>query len=225
MMKKAIYVLAAFMVLFAWNLKAQVDSSFRTTYYEQKVSQYRIFKPVGKKCIMFVGDSITDIGEWNELLNTDIILNRGISSDNTFGVLHRLDDIAIRKPLKVFIMVGINDISNNVPDSIVIRNYRRIIDRIARNSPGSRIYVQSILPTNNEFTEFQRHQNKDKHIRKINEALKKDAERGLFTFIDLYPLFLNPEGKLDRLYTNDGLHLNAEGYNLWCRFLRDKGYF
>jgi len=42
--------------------------------------------------------------------------------DTTFGALERLDSIVVRKPAKLLIMIGINDLSQNVPDSIIIKN-------------------------------------------------------------------------------------------------------
>ena len=35
-----------------------------------------------------------------------------------------------------------------------------------------------------------------------------------YTFIDLYPHFINAEGMLDTMYSNDGLHLMGGGYLL-----------
>jgi lysophospholipase L1-like esterase len=37
-------------------------------------------------------------------------------------------------------------------------------------------------------------------------------------------LFLNAEKKLDKKYTIDGLHLNAEGYKVWKDILT-KGHY
>mgnify|MGYP000061554644 CR=1 FL=1 len=64
--------------------------------------------------IIFLGNSITDIGEWTEVWQDIHVKNRGISGDNTFGVLARLDEVVSSKPSKIFIMIGINDISKNI---------------------------------------------------------------------------------------------------------------
>ena len=199
------------------------DSSFKTTYYEQKVSLFRLL-PDTKKEIVFLGNSITDIGEWAEIWNNKKIRNRGISGDNTFGVLARLDEVLSSKPAKLFIMIGINDIAKGTPDNIIIRNYNAIIDQVLKASPKTKLYVQSILPANNNFKEFVRHQNKEQHIKAINEALQNIcAWRSIF-YIDLYNRFVDAEGKLDKQYTNDGLHINGYGYMLWKSILQEKGY-
>jgi len=50
------------------------------------------------------------------------VINRGIAGDITFGVLGRLDEVIARKPAKLFIKIGINDISKNIPDEIIVEN-------------------------------------------------------------------------------------------------------
>lgn len=203
--------------------QAPVDTSYKTTYYEQKVTLFRLL-PDTKGEIIFLGNSITDIAEWAEIWQNPKVKNRGISGDNTFGVLARLDEVVASKPEKVFIMIGINDIAKGTPDSIILANYRKIVERLKWASLKTKLYVQSILPTNADFTEFIRHQNKDAHIRFVNAGLQTlCAEKGI-PYIDLYTRFLDKEQKLNRQYTNDGLHINGYGYQLWKQILQEKGY-
>ncbi|MGZ3861178.1 MAG: GDSL-type esterase/lipase family protein [Flavisolibacter sp.] len=203
---------------------AQQDSSYTTTYYVQKVTLFRMIRDTENGEVIFLGDSITDIAEWGDLLKDPMVKNRGINGDITAGVLARLDEVTSRKPSKIFIMIGINDIAAGVADSVILSNYRQIIDRIQKATPRTKIYIQSILPTNNSFTEFARHQNKDGHIRWINGQLQQLAKDREATFIDLYHLMVNNEGKLDPRYTNDGLHLKGEGYRVWIQELKQKKY-
>lgn len=212
------------LVLVAGHCRAQgYDSSYRNSYYEQKVSQFRLL-PKAKKEIVFLGDSITDIGEWIELWKNRRVRNRGISSDNTFGLLARLDEVTARQPAKIFLLIGINDIARNIPDSVILRNYERIVQRIRAESPRTRLYIQSLLPTNQAFTEYRNHQNKTEHIAWINEQLRSLCNRTEAIFVDLHSAFTDGEGKLDRQYTNDGLHLTGSGYQHWKAFLKANGY-
>ena len=199
-----------------------VDSNYLSTYYQQKVSLFRLL-PDTKKEIIFLGNSITDIGEWAEIWNSTKVKNRGISGDNTFGVLARLDEVISSKPQKVFIMIGINDIARDTPDSIIIANYKKIIHHIKTQTPATKIFVQSILPTNNQFTEFKRHQNKTEHIVIVNTAMKSYCSNNNIVYIDLYSEFINDENNLAKKYTNDGLHLNGFAYMKWKEILLQKG--
>ncbi|MFY7899410.1 MAG: GDSL-type esterase/lipase family protein [Chitinophagaceae bacterium] len=203
--------------LFAQNTKW--DSSYLSTYYGQKVTLFN-FLPDTKNEIIFLGNSITDIGEWAEIWQDKHVKNRGISGDNTFGVLARLDEVVASLPKKIFIMIGINDIAKNIPDSVILTNYQKIIQQIQTKSSKTKIIVQSILPTNNAFTQFINHQNKTNHILAVNLQLQKICAEKSIDFVNLYPLFLDEEGKLSKTYTNDGLHLNGNGYMLWKKTLQ-----
>jgi len=198
------------------------DTSYKSTYYEQKVTLFRLM-PDEKGEIIFLGNSITDIGEWTEIWHNRKVKNRGISGDNTFGILARLDEVVSSKPKQIFIMIGINDIARNIPDSIILRNYNTIIQNIKTASPKTKIIVQSILPTNNDFTQFKNHQNKTNHIDLINTALQVICTEQGLTYLNLHDAFLDENGKLDKKYTNDGLHINGYGYMLWKKIIREKG--
>lgn len=194
------------------------DSTYRPANYAQRVSYFRSY-PDSDQDIIFLGNSITHYADWNELLQLPQARNRGISGDISFGVLERLDEVTEGKPAKIFILIGINDIARNIPDTLILRNYRIMISRIRAASPGTQIYFNSLLPVNNSFTD-RNHFNKDEHIAAVNTGLKKICAEEKITFIDIHPLFLDAEKKLDKQYTYDGLHLNAEGYRRWAEILK-----
>lgn len=222
-MKHFFYILGFICVSIVTKAQQSYDSLFRFYYYDQKLSMFEQM-PTPKNCIVWLGDSITDGGEWSELFPNYNTMNRGISSDNTFGILNRLHEVIRRKPKKVFILIGINDIARNIPDEVILRNYRKIIDSLQLQTPVTKIYVQSILPTNNKYTQFKNHQNKTEHILYINQALKKLCEERNIQYVNLYDAFLDTEQKLNPLYTNDGLHLTGEGYRKWKEVLLTQKY-
>ena len=214
-MKKITFAVSFLLLVFTLSAQTQKwDSTYRPNNYSLKVGQFKSF-PNASTDIVFLGNSITAGVDWSELLGRTDVRNRGISGDISFGVLERLDEVTEGKPAKVFILIGINDISRNIPDSVILHNYQAIITRIKKASPKTKIYFQTLLPVNNEFTQFKNHYNKDEHILYVNEGLKKLAEKEKITVIDLYPHFLNADKKLDKQYTEDGLHLNAAGYRVW----------
>jgi lysophospholipase L1-like esterase len=215
------------LVLFCLSLHAQTkpayDSTFRPTDWAIRTRQFRSY-PNAKTDIIFLGNSITSRAEWAELLGMSNVRNRGISGDISFGIVERLDEVTEGKPAKIFVLIGINDISRNIPDSFILRNYRTIIHRIKKESPGTKIIFHTLLPVNNTFTQFKNHYNKDEHILYVNAELKKMAAEEKIGLIDLYPNFLDSENRLDKKYTADGLHLNAEGYLVWKKILENSGH-
>src|SRR5437899_1727406 len=79
-------------------------------HYAKRVALFKS-EPVKKGRIIFLGNSIMEFGDWQKLLHDSTVINRGVAADNTFGVLDRLEDVIIRQPGKLFIEIGINDIS------------------------------------------------------------------------------------------------------------------
>ena len=175
---------------------------------------------------MFLGNSITQIGDWKKLLNDTTVINRGIAGDITFGILKRLDDVIRRKPSKVFLLIGINDIGKDIPDAVIADNIRKIITRIKNESQDTKIYLQSILPLNPDVKNFPQHYDKQAHVLSTNALLKKVAADLSVPYVDLHSLFVDENGKLKASLTMDGLHLtpNGEGYRMWVDFLRKKKY-
>ncbi|NYJ27875.1 GDSL-type esterase/lipase family protein [Allomuricauda sp. ARW1Y1] len=208
---------------FIFGIQAQqntkVDSLRRPSNFEDKVAQFRMF-PNDTLDVIFLGNSITAGTQWNELLDMDNAVNRGISGDTTYGVLERLDEITEGRPAKIFILLGINDLARNISNDIILRNYSIIIDRIQKESPSTQIYVQTLLPVNSTFKRFVNHYSKAPLILKINRRLRKMTEQKKVNLIDLHSHFLDKNGKLDIQYTNDGLHLTAMGYRLWALLLK-----
>jgi len=214
-------VAISFSILISFKAQSQTkwDSTYRPALYEFEVQLYESY-PHAKTDIVFLGNSITDRVDLNELLGMSNVHNRGISGDITFGVLQRLDEVINGHPAKVFILIGINDVSRNIPDSVILNNYKRIVERIKTGSPHTKIYFQTLMPVNNEFTQFKNHYNKDEHILWLNEQIKILGKKEKITVIDLYPHFLNDQNKLNKEYTLDGLHPNAEGYKVWKSILQ-----
>lgn len=203
--------------------QASYDSSFRFYYYDQKLSMFEQM-PTPEKAIVWLGDSITDGGEWSELFPALHTMNRGISSDNTFGVLNRLYEVVKRKPDRIFLLIGINDIARNIPTEVILGNYRKIIVQILQESPSTKLYVQSLLPTNDKFTQFKNHQNKTSLILAVNNELQRMCADKKITYINLYDAFIDGDGKLSEQFTNDGLHLTGAGYLHWKNILINGKY-
>jgi lysophospholipase L1-like esterase len=214
---------ALFFVSTAWSQEAKWDSTHRPGIFKLKVDQFRSF-PNSRKDIIFLGNSITDGVDWVELVGNRHAKNRGISGDITFGVLERLDEVIEGQPAKVFILIGINDISRNIPDAVILQNYQRMVSRIKKESPKTRIYLQTLMPVNSSFGKFPNHYNKDQHLLAVNQGLRELAAREQVTLVDLYPAFLDNQNRLVAAYTHDGLHLTALGYQKWAELLKAGKY-
>ncbi|MFB6469119.1 GDSL-type esterase/lipase family protein [Cytobacillus sp. Hz8] len=183
--------------------------------YEQRVS---IFNDVPTKHadVVFLGDSITERSLWNEFFPHTFVVNRGIESDTTKGVLKRLNNVVKLQPKKLFLLIGVNDLNSGTKVNHVFKRYRNIVSTIQTDSPHTQIYLQSVLPV----VEGERPvQNKD--IDALNREIQSLADSKSVFYIDINSkLKLNHTG-LDPKYTNDGIHLLGNAYVVWADTLRE----
>ncbi len=203
---------------------------YDTIQYAKEYHQKRldVFKnqPIAKHQIVLLGNSITEFGDWQKLLKNNNIINQGIAGDNTFGVLARLENIIKLEPKKLFLEIGINDVSQNIPSQIIIKNITTIAQQIKAKSPKTKVYVYSILPTNdNVKNNYPEAFNKNETIKSINQNLRQKAKSNKFTYIDLNKILSDNQGKLNTKYADpDGLHLNSLGYQTCIKLLKSKQY-
>ena len=196
------------------NPKEQIWKIQNDPYYKHKKSQFEILALNEKYKTIMLGDSITDEAQWDELLNSDTIQNRGISGDTTDGVIDRLNPIG-KNIEKVFIMIGVNDIMRGKPVDEVYLNYLKIIQFFKEKN--IKIHIQSTL-----YIGESRKADFNPKIEELNKRLEKYASENKITFINLNPIFA-PNKVLKKEFTFDDLHLNGSAYNLWATKI--KKYF
>jgi lysophospholipase L1-like esterase len=188
-------------------------------HYEKRLAQFRK-EPLIREKIIFLGNSITEGGNWKKLLKDSSVINRGISGDNTFGMMRRMDEIVMRQPARLFILIGVNDFSKDFPISDVLENIWSSVRMVRLGSPQTRIFVLGVLPINPSHEKFPKQFDKESSIRTLNDQLSLYAPRMKYTYVDLSTALSTSNGRLDPKYTYDGLHLNAAGYVAWITELK-----
>ena len=168
---------------------------------------------------ILAGDSIS---LWfpGELLPPDQVwLNQGISGETTQGLLKRLDAFQQLNPDRIFVMIGINDLLRGISPNEVLREQKQLIQTLKKDHPESLIILQSILPHSAEAATWEGRDRllklDNQTIATLNQNLKQLAQAQDVYYLDLWPLFLDQEGKLRAYLTTDGLHLNENGYLVW----------
>jgi lysophospholipase L1-like esterase len=216
-------IAAAFvMVLVVLNCNAQNWDTIPVMpdHYKAKLADFKKQKATSGK-ILFLGNSITEMGDFKKLLGDSTVINRGIGGDITFGIMQRLDEVVRFKPSKLFLLIGVNDLSRHIPEDVILENMFLIVSRIHKESPNTKVFVQSLFPVNRSFKNFPKGYDVMESISVINTQLSKISTRFKYTYVDLYKEFTDKEGNLNAGYSFDGLHLNAEGYKLWIKILKD----
>ena len=191
-----------------------------STFYYQRATLFEEL-PVTSKDIIFLGNSITNGGEWCELFHNKHVKNRGISGDVCMGVYDRLDAILKGKPAKIFLLIGINDVNRGESADTIVQKIGRIARKIKQGSPKTKLYLQSVLPVTDHYKMFGGHTKHWQMVKEINEKLAALAATENVTYIDLYSHFVDEAtGKMKNEYTNDGLHLLGKGYIKWAEIIK-----
>lgn len=192
-------------------------------HYRQRVETFRK-ETVANGKVIFLGENLTEGGNWRKLLKDSTVLNRGISGDKTFGVMQRLDEVVKHRPSRLFLMIGSNDLAANTPNEVIIENIFAIVAKVRTGSPKTVVYVQSIMPVNPTLKDFPKTYSHQENILEINKQLMKYSEALKYTFLDLQSAFIDKNNHLDSRFTINGLHLNAAGYVHWVEFLKKGKY-
>lgn len=174
--------------------------------------------------IVFLGDSITEGYPVHEFFPDLYVVNRGIASDISQEVLYRLySNVIVLKPKKIFLLIGTNDIPRKKHKPHMVENIEKMIQSIQKNTPNSKLYLESLLPVNRNFRNVTKvivKSRRNPEIEEFNKKLRALAEKYSITFIDIATPMKDIRGDLRKEFTIEGLHLNHEGYVALTKTLR-----
>jgi len=167
---------------------------------------------------IMLGDSITYGAQWNDFFS-EIIFNRGIGGDRTTGVIQRLDSVLKYKPKKIFLMIGINDISAGTDDEMIYKNIVEIINKIQSDSITP--FVYSILYVTKKYMHPELSVEEiNNNVDRINDKVLQYCKSNGITYIDLNKILSDGNGYLKIDYSYDNIHLNNLGYEVWIKALK-----
>ncbi len=177
------------------------------TFYDYKLQECAAMK---QSDLVFLGDSLTMRHNWSDFRAS----NMGIDGDTTAGILSRMHLASQAKT--IVLMIGVNDILNQIPLVRIQSNYTKILKKFSRDQ---KIYILSLLPV----IDAAQTRKINQEIKTINKWLKVQAEAYGFEYINLYPEFLDTNKKgLKEELTNDGIHLTPKAYRLWSKILKER---
>ena len=195
-----------------------------TDHYYKRFLQFMDEPAIGNKDIVMLGNSLTENGgDWAARIGNKNVRNRGIIGDEVMGVYDRLHQILPGHPAKLFLLIGVNDVSHDLTTDTIVGMIRVTVERIRKESPDTKLYLQSLLPINESFGRYKRLAGKTNMIPEINKQLEELAKEKGLTYINLFPLFTEKGSNVLRAeLTTDGLHLKEEGYKIWVKAIRKK---
>ena len=207
-------------------LKKQKKEGWFEEYYADKCKSFEIQNAnLTKGQIVFIGDSITDLFPLDNYFSdlNKATYNRGISGDITDGVLKRLKvclyDI---QPSKVVLMIGLNDIDSGRTAKQLEANYKKILENIKKNLPETQVYCMSLISQHKKIETYSvlKIANTIPTIMEANGYIQNLALEFGYTYVDLFHATCDSENVLIEKYSDDGLHLNANGFEAWTTVIK-----
>ena len=181
---------------------------------------------------VFIGDSLTTgIQLYNILPDTTVLASVGININNIFtnevindgngGQQTILDAAKNIQPAKIYTMLGTNGLKGLGPEETV-RYYRQLVQQLKADHPDSIIYVQSLMPINEEiFAANYGYELTNAEIDECNELLMQMAGEEEVYFVNCAEAIKDENGELPAEFTTDGLHFRGEYYNKWIDYLKE----
>jgi lysophospholipase L1-like esterase len=165
--------------------------------------------------VLFVGSSSIVLWETATYFPEYPVINRGFGGSHISDVYYFTDLVVLKyKPKVIVFYAGDNDVAAGKSDDRVFNDYKEFVKYIRDNLPKTQLIYLPIKPSLARWSVWNIMDSANKKIRDYSN--KSD----FLHYADLASPMFNSEGIPDStLFVDDGLHLNAKGYELWSRLL------
>jgi lysophospholipase L1-like esterase len=173
--------------------------------------------------LIYVGDSIVEHfnnrgkAVWEHYYEPRHALNLGIGGDRTEHVLWRLDhgNIDGLSPKLAIVMIGQNNGGHNTAEEIA-EGVTAVVQRLRTKLPNTKILLLGI---------FQRREKPTPEravLARANELISKLADGKAIFYMDINPIFVQPDGSIPRTLMYDFEHPTPLGHRVWAEAIESK---
>ncbi len=198
-----------------------LDAWGKEDYYQEDINKFNdqdlIDFPEDVE-VLFTGSS--SIRFWKSLaedMRPLKVLNRGFGGAHIVHVNYHFEDVVSRyNPQAIVFFCGTNDITALKTAKETVEDFKIFQNKVRTNLPNVPIFVIGIKPTPaREYIEEE-----ELEYNKLIADLA--AEDELLSYIDIWEAMLSDEGeRIPELFVEDGLHINAKGYEIWTKLVRE----
>jgi len=190
--------------------------------FEDAIRLYRAQdrkNPPPQNAILFIGSS--SIRLWHTLAQ-DLaplpLINRGFGGSHAEHAVHFIDEIVLPyRPRTIVFYEGDNDLAAGVSPEAFLAQCRQFAEKVHAALPKTRIYFLSIKPSGLRYPLWPQMQVANRLLQQFA------AEHDYLDFIDVSTAMHDSLGQLRAdIFMPDRLHLNAKGYEIWTRIVRQK---
>jgi lysophospholipase L1-like esterase len=209
----------AFALLVAWTART---ASAADAPFEKEIKAFEAAdqqKAPPKNAVLFIGSS--SIRLWNTL-DADFpgiaVINRGFGGSKIPDSTRYVDRIVTPyHPRKIVMYAGDNDIGGGRTPQQVLEAFQAFVAKVRQTMPDVPISFISIKPSLKRWKLVDQ-------IKEANALIEKftKSEKTL-DYIDIFTPMLGSDGKpRPELFRPDGLHMVAQGYELWVSIIAPK---
>ncbi len=165
--------------------------------------------------ILFVGSSSIVGWDLDKCFPGLPVINRGFGGSQIADSVHFADRIILPyRPKVVVLYAGDNDVAHGKSPRQVLADYRQFVAKVRGALPDTRIVFIAIKPSIRRWHLV----GQMREANRLIQSLTEQDER--LVFVDVDGPMIGPDGKpRPELFKPDGLHLNAEGYELWSNLV------
>jgi len=132
-----------------------------------------------------------------------------------------LEALALDDYGKVYLSLGVNELGV-YDDEGFYDHYCEAIDIIRASQPDAVIYIQGLIPLNEDVIREKGGRDYLRNDRLVvyNDLMKQVARDKQVAFLDLYSAFVQEDGQLPAEASRDGVHLHREWCAKWLEYLQ-----
>jgi len=146
------------------------------------------------------------------------VLNRGFGGSTIPEVIHYADRIIFPyQPEKIVLYAGENDIAAGQSASQVFKSYKKFVSLVKEKLPNTKISFVSMKPSISRWHLWHEYKIGNDLIAAFCKTKPK------LNYIDISEVMLIDNERIDSIiFIEDGLHMNALGYERWTKIIHPK---
>lgn len=155
--------------------------------------------------------------------NKNIILRaEAVPGYKTVDVISELLEPAIKEnPDFLTVLIGVNDIHNQVSATDFRKNYENILNRLIKETKAKIYIINLPYIGSDKLIEPPYNSYFNRQTQEFNEIIKKLASKYQLKYIDLYTASYELFKKSGDHYSPDLFHPSATGYKIWAGIIYD----
>ena len=209
------YIMRLFFLLAFMTIQSQDPGRF-VNEVDNIQKKYDTLWDSAKETIVFTGSSSIRI--WNnldKLFPNHEIINTGFGGSQATDLLAYTNEFILTfNPYQIFIYIGDNDIAANKKPKKIAYTTLAIIKRIREKRRDTQIILIAAKPSINRWSLKHKYKNLN---RKFKRLCKKD---NLLQYADVWKPMLQGRKLKQDIFEDDGLHMNAKGYEIWSSVIK-----